>query len=181
MKLLGTVLLVGLLVGSAWAGTIGVTVDPVYQAVHISAGTAQINILADIAEEDAIIGFGIDLGLGGDMNVSYTAADVTIGPLFDAAYAPDGDALAGLVEPPGVVWGDDVLLATITLHLNALGTTTLNPGDSNPYPGQGPDLTEGFIGEGGWLMVSYTPGSIYVFPEPTSLLLLSGLLLLRRR
>ena len=169
-------LLLGLLASPALAGVIEVTISPAFQSVDISAGTATIDILATIPEDVAIEGFGMDLNLGGDLNVSYTALDVVIGPLFDQAFAPDGDGLAGLVQPPNVVWGTDILLATVTLQLNFVGTTTLLPGDSNAAG----DLTEGFI-NGGFVPVNYTAGAIQVTPEPASLVLLALGLVLRRR
>jgi hypothetical protein len=176
-------LVLGLLAGPVLADTftvpIEVWVSPAYQSVPLSNGTAVIDILANIPEDRAIEGFGIDLTIGGAMNVSYTALDVVIGPLFDQAFAPDGDGLAGLVQPPAQVWGTDILLATITLQLNAVGLASLTPGDSNPWPGLG-DLTEGFI-NGGFEPVNYTAGAIQVTPEPASLALLAVALVLRRR
>jgi len=169
-----------LLAVPASAGIIQVWVDPVYQEVPLGAGTAVVSLYANIPAENPLTGWGMDLGIGGDMNVSFGPADVVIGPLFDAAAAPDGDGLAGLVAPPGFVFGPNVLLATITLTLNAEGLATLNPGDSNPFPGLGPDFTEGFSNEVDWVEVVYTGGSILV-PEPASLILLALAGLIRRR
>ncbi len=180
-----TALLLGLLISPALAGTIEVFINPAFQSVDLAAGTADVQILANIQEADAIFGWGIDLNRDNG-NVSFTSGDVAVGPLFDPATAPDGDGLAGLVAPSGTVWGTNVLLATVTLTLNALGTTVLTPGDSNPFPFHG-DLTEGFVGyppeARDFRLVHYTGGSITITPEPAalSLLALGGLALLRRR
>jgi hypothetical protein len=153
-----------------------VSVDPAAQFVSGPyPTTAVVNILADIPEEDAILGWGLDLDLAGPPTVSFTALDVAIGPLFDAAFAPDGDGLAALVQPPALVWGNDILLATITLAVDTpLGTEFLTPGATLG------DLTEGFITELGFAATAYTPGALYV-PEPASLVLLALVGLLRRR
>jgi len=158
------------------AGTINVSVDPAAQFVSGPyPTTAIVNIMADIPEEDAILGWGLDLALAGPPNVSFTALDVTIGPLFDAAFAPDLDGLAGLVQPPGLVWGNDILLATITLAVDIpFGTEIATPGATLG------DLAEGFITELGFAAAAYTPGYLYV-PEPATLALLALAGLLRRR
>ena len=172
--------------GAASAAII-VSVEPDYQFVPLTAGTATVDIVADIPEADAIIQWGIDLDIGGDANVSIAAGGIAINEvLFDAVYAPDGDELAALVpaeETP--LWGDDILLATITLDLNTNGLADLVPTDDNAYNGQGPDLTEGFTLDpnvGGYGQVIYNSGQIFV-PEPGAAVLLAmgGLALLRRR
>jgi hypothetical protein len=177
-----TALLLGLLISPALAGTINVTISPASQYVPLVNGTAQVDILATIAEEDALYGWGIDLNLS-NANVSFTAGDVVINQaLFDPATAHDGDGLAALVQPPNAVWGTNILLATIYLTLNAEGMTLLTPGDSNPAPLFTGDLFEGFIDADGFVPVHYT-GGVIITPEPAalSLLALGGLALLRRR
>jgi hypothetical protein len=177
-----TALLLGLLISPALAGTINVTISPAFQLVPLANGTAQVDILADIAQEDAIYGWGIDLSLSNG-NVSFTSGDVVINQaLFDPATAHDGDGLSALVQPPGTVWGNDILLATIYLTLNAEGMTLLTPGDSNPAPLFTGDLFEGFTDAQGFVPVNYT-GGVIVTPEPAalSLLALGALALLRRR
>jgi len=176
-----TALLLGLLISPAVAGTITVTIDPVSQYVPYP-GTAQVEIRATIAQEDALYGWGIDLGLSNG-NVSFTDADVVINQLlFDPATSHDGDGLAALVQPPATVWGTNILLATVYLTLNAEGMTLLTPGDSNPAPLFNGDLFEGFTDAQGFVPVNYTGGVIYT-PEPAalSLLALGALALLRRR
>ncbi len=168
-------LLLGLAAAPATAGIV-VSVSPAFQAVDLSAGTATIDIVASIPQADAVIGWGLDLGLLGT-SVSIAPGGVAIGPPFNSAFAPDGDELAGLAFP-NAVFGPAVLLATITLDLNALGITDLLLSDSYPA-----DLTEGFAKMSGFAQVSYVPGQIEVTPEPATLLLLTlgGLALIRRR
>jgi hypothetical protein len=170
-------------------GAIDVYVVPEYQTLDetVPGATASVDLIADIPEPDAIVGWGMDLNFddvlldlfGGGWDTA-----VTIGPLFDAAYAPDGDYLAGLV-PMDCLWGEDILLATVTFvddPLGGLGVSQITPCDSNP-----PDLTEGFAlcppPEGEFAEVNYYCGAIEVIPEPASLSLLAlcGLLALRRR
>jgi hypothetical protein len=167
-----TALLVGLLASPALAGIV-VSFDPPTQPWG-AGGNASVNIVADIPEADAILGWGLDLGLSG--NPASVVGSPTIGPLFDPAFAPDGDELAALVPPPGAVFGTGVLLATLSLHTptpDPYGITYL---DASYTLG---DLTEGFITENGFADVSFVQGSIT--PEPASLALLGLLVLMRRR
>lgn len=169
-------LLLGLAVVPATAGIV-VSVSPAFQSVDISAGTATIDIVANIPEADAVAGWGLDLTLVGTSVSILTPSGVAIGPLFDSVYAPDGDELAGLAFP-NVVFGPNVLLATVTLSLDAIGITDLLLSDDYPA-----DATEGFAKLVGFADVTYVPGQIEVTPEPATLalLLISGLALIRRR
>lgn len=166
-----TALLIGLLASPALAGIV-VSFSPLTQNVDIGLGTTTVDIVADIPEADAIIGWGLDLTLTGT-SVSQSGLPV-IGPLFTPAYAPDGDGLAGLVPPPDLVFGNGVVLATITLSLDELGMTYLDASYNDP-------LFEGFMTENGFAQVSFVQGWVNVTPEPTSLLLLAVFGLLRRR
>jgi hypothetical protein len=144
-------------------------------------------VVADITQPEAIIGWGLDVLTAGAL--TYVPPPVEIGPQFDPAYAPDGDGLAGLVPPPGTVWGTDIELAKITLHAgNGPGWAALGVGMTDG------DLTEGFMTESGFIPGSdltlpyFDPenpqGSgfpIYITPEPASLLLLALVGLFRRR
>jgi hypothetical protein len=173
-----TALLIGLLASPALA-TIVVSFDPPSQSVDIGMGITTVDIVADIPTEDAIIGWGLDLGTTGT-SVSFDPVTYppVIGPLFTPAFAPDGDGLCGLVPPPDTVSGSGILLATVVLTLDDLGTTYL---DASYTPGDWADLTEGFMTEFGFADVSFVQGSVTVTPEPASLLLLALVGLLRRR
>lgn len=176
-----TALVIGLLVSPALAGIV-VSFAPLTQDVAWAAnGQVPVNIVADIPEADAIIGWGLDLGLTGGSPTSVTNVGVAVDAAFTVPYIPDGDGLAGLVPPyppPGTVWGPNVVLATVTLQMQAspvYGKTYL---DASYTPG---DYTEGFMTENGFAQVSFVQGWVNVTPEPTSLLLLAALGLLRRR
>jgi len=167
-------LLLGLLVSPAMA-TVVVSVQPATQSPWLSWGTTTVNIVADIPENEAIVGWGLDVGLVGT-SVSFGSADVTIASPFDAAPTHDGDGLAGLLLPPASSFGNGVLLATITLTLNHLGVTDLVPGITAG------DLAEGFLMTNNqFAPVQFVPGSVNVIPEPASLALLGLVALLRRR
>ncbi|HOO17932.1 MAG TPA: hypothetical protein PLU99_12595, partial [Phycisphaerae bacterium] len=91
---------------------------------------------------------------------------------FDPVVSPDGDGFAGLLFPPDVVHGEDVLLGTLTFA----GTGSWV--DLGVTPG---DLTEGFAlaSVGGFAAATFTGAYI---PEPAALVLLAlGALALRRR
>lgn len=176
-----TALLLGLLVSPAMAATITVRIDPQYQEVDISAGTAIARIKAHIPQADAIIGWGLDLTLTGTSiglapDLPGDPNPLIPSPPFDPAYAPDGDHLAALVPPPNVVFGYDVLLATVKFNLLELGTTLLDLSYTLT------DLTEGLMTESGYAAVTFEGGSITVIPEPAALALLAlGVLAMRRR
>lgn len=165
--------LLGLLVGPALAGTIDVYVIPASQSVNISAGTATVNLVANIPVTDPLIGWGLDLTLIG---TSVTYGGALVDGFFDPAYAPDGDGLAGLAHvPPGYIDGNGIVLATITLNLVDLGVTNLMPGYTVS------DLTEGLMTPAGFATGVFHAGQIEVTPEPAALALLGLGLLLRRR
>jgi hypothetical protein len=168
-----TALLIGLLASPALAGIVIAFNPP--SAVWPPSGNATMDIVAYIPESDAIIGWGLDLGITG--NPASLTGPPVIGPLFDPAYAPDGDGLAGLVPPPGTVFGPQVVLATLTLHTdNPSGPATYL--DASYTPG---DLTEGLMTEFGFADVLFVQGVINP-PEPTSSALVAlGILLLARR
>jgi hypothetical protein len=157
--------------------------DPAFQTVNIADGTASVDIVALVPEEDAIVSWGLDMDVFGS-SVSISVAEVNA-LMFDPVTGLDGDPFAGLVPPEdGSVWGDPIpiVLATVTLSLDSEGMSTLSLSDNNPA-----DLTEGFAlnppPAGAFAGVVYETGAINVVPEPTvaALLGLASAALLRRR
>jgi len=179
VRALGAVLAVGILAAGAANATIIVQWAPMDSVIPSVGGTTTVDLVANIPEDDKILGWGLDVLVSNPSIVSMT--DVTIGPMFDPFPAPDLDGLAGSVFPPtDGVWGANVLLATIEF-------TGLKEGSAYLFSGATPaDLTEGFakflpVGEfaDAQFMCDST---ITVLPEPGSLaLLMLGLLALRRR
>ena len=175
-KVLCSILAVGMLGMAGASATIVVDFDPWYAYIDDVGLTTNIDIIADIPEEDAILGWGLDV-IVDDPGIA-DMTNVTINTLlFNAVDTPDGDGLGGLCFPD-CVWGDDVLLATIEFTGYAIGMTPIWTWDDNPD-----DLTEGFaLCTTGFAEVSHASGFVEV-PEPASLTLLAfcGLVALRRR
>ncbi len=169
-------LLLGLMVTPAMA-TIIASVQPALTTVPFPNAPVTVNIVADIPEADAIVGWGLDMDLVGT-SVSVLGIPV-IGGQFESVFTPDGDGLAGVLPFSNLdpVWGNGVLLATVTLSVDAPGWTFLNLGANEP-------LIEGFaLAEpvGQFAAVTWVNGAVEVLPEPASFLLLALGALLRRR
>ena len=106
-------------------------------------------------------------------------ATVDIYASIPEAEAITGDGIGGLVFPPATVWGDNVMLGTLSYMGDAVGVANIAMGDDYPA-----DLTEGFALEpvGEFATVQYGAFQITVVPEPAALVLLAlGGLVLRRR
>lgn len=144
-----------------------------------------VDLLADIPETDAILGWGLDL-IYDNTQMSWDA--LTIGSLWSGPTSnPDGDGLVGMAGfPPGPHYGTDVLLATFDFHCLDIGFSTLGLAVTLD------DLTEGFMtnkvdinGVAIFADWSYTPANISQTPEPATLFLvgtgLAGLVAARRR
>ncbi|MEP0842584.1 MAG: hypothetical protein HRF43_07715 [Phycisphaerae bacterium] len=144
-----------------------------------------IRLVADFGGE-SVIGWGLDVSF--DPQVLAMSDPPVIGPFWEAAFAPDGDALAGSANPftdPdhnglfGSIGGNSVLLATLHFTSVGLGHTELV---ASATPG---DLNEGFaLDPSGFASVVYQPGSVTIVPEPAcaSLIVpLAGLVRRRRR
>lgn len=124
------------------------------------------DIVADIP--DPVTGWGLDMTMDDELIASQVGSPA-IGPAWAAAFAPDGDELAGLAFPDSVS-GTSIILATITFSADAIGFTDLLLGVT---PG---DLNEGFaLDPSGFADISFEPGRIQVVPEPASLFLLAAL------
>lgn len=162
-RLACSIVVVGLLISPA-LGDISVTLQP--------AGGWTGLVYADIPLQDAIVGFGLDAT---SQNPAMTLTSFTPGPLFNPVDStPDGDGFAGLVLPPGAVYGTHVLLGTLTFG----GAPAWGWVDLGYTP---TDLTEGFAlpGIGGFAPATFAG---QIIPEPASLVLLAlGGLALRRR
>ncbi len=174
-RILGVVL--AAVLAAPASATIIVEFSPSAQDVDIALGTTTVDIVADIPESDAIVGWGLDLATVG---TSAALASVAVNEvLFDAVFAPDGDDLAALV-PSDSLFGDDIVLATLSFNLIEEGLTSL----SLSYTLS--DLTEGFPLDpalpGDFAAATFVDGSINVIPEPATLLLVAlGAIAARRR
>ncbi len=116
--------------------------------------TVSVELRADLSLP--VVGFGLDLFPPSQLSVIGTP---TIGPLWNAVAAPDGDGLAGLA-PLTSIQGTDVLLATIVFQGASPGVATLVPGVTVG------DLTEGFaLNPLGFDTVQFEDAVIAV-PEP---------------
>jgi hypothetical protein len=174
LKALCSAALLGLFVGPALAASVPliVYISPECQDFEMPGGTTTVDIVADIPEDLAIIGFGVDLMID---NPIVTPVDVTIPAPFDTVFVPDGDGLAGIIEPPDPIWGTGVVLATVEVSLDAEGIAWLTPGYTVD------DLFEGFqTPDGPVTEIEWVPGCI-IIPEPATLALLMLGTLLRRR
>ncbi len=161
-----------LLASPALADTVYGYFNPAVKVANVG-DVFTIDIVADMTND--IVGWGLDLTVTAPAVADRTLTEPVIGPNWDAAFAPDGDGLAGLAFPAGVS-GTGILLATVEFQALALGTTNLV---LSVTPG---DLTEGFaLFPSGFDDYQFSLGTINVVPEPAALALLALGALIRRR
>ena len=166
----------GLCLTSVAQADISVSVEPAGKIVNLG-DTFTLDLVADIPDTDPTFGWGLDLVIDLPGVISVVGSPV-LGSSWDPpAESGDGDGLAGFVFPDGI-WGDDILLATVTFHADALGGTSVCPdytiGDEN----------EGFaLDPTGFATLILNCGYVTVIPEPgtIALFMLGAAALLRRK
>ncbi len=132
-----------------------------------------VDVVADF--NSPIISWGIDVGVRPSEALSQKGLP-KIDSMWFAAMAPDGDGLAGLAFPLGIV-GINKRLATMTFVADAEGEAEIR-GWFNAE-----DPAEGFsIEPGRFAAVEFVPASVRIVPEPATALLIGiiGLANLRR-
>ncbi len=166
------------------AGATSITLLPATSSVSLGE-TFNINISANIAPEDAIIGFGFDLrfsGSGGLLFNGFTPNAPTFGIDPFLALLSDSDGILGasggdlFTGPP--VSGQDILLGALSFTSTGYGNivVSLTADDLDVF------FTEGLI-PADLNLTNFMPpvpsASVDVVPEPASMLLLgSGLIAL---
>jgi len=136
--------------------------------------TFNVDVVADFASP--IISWGIDVGARPSETL-FQKGPPTIDSMWFAAMAPDGDGLAGLAFPLGIV-GVNKRLATMTFVADAEGEAEIRGWFDAEDP------AEGFsIEPGRFAVVEFVPASVRVVPEPGTALLFGAIVLanLRRR
>ena len=160
--------------------------DPVEQLYDVG-DTLTYNLKADIAEADAIFGFGFDLSFDGgttfidgpgDSGSYLTFTSFTPNDLFFDPFLPplwdDGDTIAGEVyfgQPD--VWGTDILLGTFLFAAPSTGPIGLESIYLGPLAGD-----YGIFGEEGLLgataLMPNNPEALAApVPEPATILLVA--------
>ena len=160
---------IALLTAALASADVMVWLDPTNPTVNVGE-TVMVDIMADF--EEPVMAWGLDLMIAEPMVAGLT--QIAIGSEWDVTDTLDGDGLAGLRFPTGV--GGQVLLATLTFEGLAIGETALDLSS-------GPEEDEGFLLESGYMAtnVNFIGATLTVVPEPATLLLAMGIIVLARR
>lgn len=180
---IATIAIAMLSCGSAMAAGIDVTLAPDAEE-YVVGDTVLVSVLA--TPEAPLVGYGFDLVMDDPSILTYEGFDA--GDAFTRVSSRDGDGLAALSFMGGMT-GPDLLIGVVTYTAVDAGEVTLDLGITAG------DLSEGFgsNGEGIFLDLNSSPATITVMdfpvagdtpviPEPATMAMLAGgLLLLRRR
>ncbi len=171
-SLICTAMLAVLASATAASGGIVVSIEPDNPTVDLGEFVT-VDIMATI--DEPVVAWGLDLTIDVPAFAGWTAT--AIGLDWDVTGTLDGDGLAGLRFPTGIM--GEVLLATLTFEGLSEGETLLSLSS-------GPEEDEGILLEFGDLAagVQFTPATLTVTPEPTTLALLlvaSAMAMVRRR
>lgn len=128
-------------------------------------GTFTLDIRADF--NVPIVGWGFDVAFDTPGILSLDPGAV-FGPGWFQGFAPDGDGLAGLAFPNGIM-GNDLLLLQLSFDADAVGDTnvliSVTAGDVN----------EGFAKDpSGFASMTLNSGHVTVVPEPATLALFAA-------
>lgn len=189
-KIVLWLLLTGMLIVSTGSANalIQVSFDPADKYAGVGS-VFNVNILADIPQADATVGWGFNLLYD---PLKMTLQNATGGSGWDVLQLAQNNLTGFLnpipTSPPYGMSGDDILLATLTFECLGQGTSGL---DISVNPD---DLTQGFVrglavGTAGPTFADWqsTPGTVTqgTTPEPSTFLLFGGglatMVWLRRR
>ncbi len=158
-------LLVFLFAATFAQGAGAITVELVPEATEVVVGASfEVELRANL--DAPVLGWGLDVFTMGPVG---PVGDPVIGPAWLPIESPDGDGLAAVAFPEGVI-GDDVLLATLRYAASAPGEITFQPSATVA------DLTEGFaLDPTGFAIFGSGPlVRVDVIPEPGTLLLVGA-------
>lgn len=137
---------------------ITVRFDPTDSIVNLG-DTFTVDLLADIPDMDAVLGWGLDVDFDG--SILSQVGSLAIGSSWMGSPTLDGDGLAGLAFPSPIS-GNAVKLATVTFSAAALGVSDLTASVTSG------DTTEGFalVQPRDFANVTYLSGQVTVIPAP---------------
>lgn len=147
------------LASSAFAQAVTVRAVPRQASVTLG-GSLQVDLVADIAPGQSLVGWGCDVNYDATVLAHDQATGVQTGQVFFRVTSGDGDQLAGVVIPPNPpAQGNNVLLASLTFRGRSLGVATVTPSVTAGDP------LEGFYGLSPFpLSTAFVGGSVEVVP-----------------